>query len=115
MIIMPMSHARAWVSANSGVDQRLTGTRIVRTAVQAPRMNAICERLIGTLRREVFDRLLIVNERHLRKGADRVPGALQHRAAAPCPRPVHPAQADTRPPCAGQPRRAPDLPPETRT
>jgi hypothetical protein len=25
-----------------------TGTRILRTAVQAPRMNAICERLVGT-------------------------------------------------------------------
>jgi hypothetical protein len=24
------------------------GTRILRTAVQAPRMNAICERLVGT-------------------------------------------------------------------
>jgi putative transposase len=28
------------------------GTTILRTAVQAPRMNAICERLIGTLRRD---------------------------------------------------------------
>jgi transposase InsO family protein len=27
------------------------GTRILVTAVQAPRMNAICERLVGTLRR----------------------------------------------------------------
>jgi len=29
--------------------------------------NAICERVIGTLRRELFDRLLIVNEYHLRR------------------------------------------------
>ena len=29
-----------------------TGTRILVSAVQAPRMNATCERLIGTLRRE---------------------------------------------------------------
>jgi putative transposase len=28
--------------------------------------NAVCERMIGTLRRELFDRLLIVNELHLR-------------------------------------------------
>ena len=38
----------------------------MRTAVQAPRMNAICERLIGTLRREVLDRTLILNQAHLR-------------------------------------------------
>jgi transposase InsO family protein len=41
-------------------------TTILRTAVQAPRMNAICERLIGTLRRELLDRTLILNQAHLR-------------------------------------------------
>jgi transposase InsO family protein len=43
-----------------------TGTTILRTAVRAPRMNAICERLIGTLRRELLDRILILNQAHLR-------------------------------------------------
>jgi Integrase core domain len=41
------------------------GTRILRTAVQVPRMNATCERLVGTLRREILDRILILGERHL--------------------------------------------------
>src|SRR5271157_2303990 len=41
------------------------GARILRTAVQAPRMNVTCERLVGTLRREILDRMLILGGRHL--------------------------------------------------
>jgi len=43
-----------------------TGVTILRTAVPAPRMNAICERLAGTVRREILDRSLILGEAHLR-------------------------------------------------
>jgi putative transposase len=41
------------------------GMRILRTPVRAPRANAIAERWIGTARRELLDRILIVNRRHL--------------------------------------------------
>jgi putative transposase len=39
--------------------------RIITTLPRTPRMNAICERVIGTLRRELLDRTLIFGERHL--------------------------------------------------
>jgi len=41
------------------------GMRILRTPVRAPRANAIAERWIGTVRRELLDRILIGNRRHL--------------------------------------------------
>ena len=43
------------------------GIRIVASPPQAPRANAICERVIGTLRRELLDRLLIIDEQHLHR------------------------------------------------
>jgi transposase InsO family protein len=41
------------------------GIRIVRTPFRAPRANAACERVLGTLRRECLDWLIILGERHL--------------------------------------------------
>jgi len=41
------------------------GTRIIKSPVRAPRSNAICERMIGTIRRECLDRMLILGRRHL--------------------------------------------------
>jgi putative transposase len=50
--------AFARVAAGSGID-------ILRTPFKAPRANAICERFVGSLRRECLDHLIIVNERQL--------------------------------------------------
>ena len=74
------------------------GIRILASPPQAPRANAVCERIIGTLRRELFDRLLIVNERHLRRVLTEY---LRHYNAARPHRSLGqlaPAQAGTRPP-----------------
>jgi putative transposase len=41
------------------------GIGILRTPVRASQANAIAERWIGTVRRELLDRMLIINRRHL--------------------------------------------------
>ncbi|MFB4283907.1 integrase core domain-containing protein [Nonomuraea sp. MTCD27] len=41
--------------------------RVILTPPRAPRANAICERLVGTLRRELLDRILILGTGHLRR------------------------------------------------
>jgi putative transposase len=41
------------------------GITIVRSGVQMPRMNAVMERWVRTCRRELLDRTLIWNHRHL--------------------------------------------------
>ena len=74
------------------------GIRILASPPQAPRANAICERMIGTLRREILDRVLIVNEHHLRRVLTEYLGhyntARPHRSLGQ----LAPAQADTGPP-----------------
>lgn len=44
-----------------------TGIEILRTPVKAPRANAICERLLGSVRRECLDHRLMLGEQHLRR------------------------------------------------
>jgi len=74
------------------------GMRILASPPPAPRANAICERIIGTPRRELFNRLLIVNVHHLRcvltEYLRHHNTARPHRALGQ----LTPAQADTGPP-----------------
>lgn len=52
-----------------GGTQRSFGeaVRVLKTPVHAPRANAFCERLIGTMRRECLDRMIPVGENHVRR------------------------------------------------
>jgi putative transposase len=43
------------------------GIQVLRTPVRAPRANAYAERWVGTVRREVLDRMLILGHRHLER------------------------------------------------
>jgi putative transposase len=60
------------------------GIRIIKTPVRAPRANAIAERVVGTIRRECLDRLLILGRRHLEavlaEYVDHYNGHRPHRA-----------------------------------
>jgi putative transposase len=38
------------------------GTRILRTPIRAPRANAFAERWVGTVRRELLDRMLVIGQ-----------------------------------------------------
>ncbi len=50
----------AHVAATTGID-------LLHTPYHAPRANALCERFLGSVRRECLDHLLIFHERHLRR------------------------------------------------
>ena len=52
-------------TAAFGAVFRAAGVRVIRSAVQAPRMNSVMERWIGSCRRELLDRTLVWNQRHL--------------------------------------------------
>jgi putative transposase len=70
------------------------GIRVLRTPVRAPRANAYAERWVGTVRRELLDRMLIVGCRQLRsvlaEYVDHYNGHRPHRALEQAP-PLGPA------------------------
>jgi putative transposase len=74
-----------------------TWKQFLTSPPQAPRANAIRERVIGTSRRELLDRVLVVNERHLRRiltiYLHHFNATLPHRTLAQ----LAPIQAETQP------------------
>ncbi|WP_308130251.1 integrase core domain-containing protein [Kitasatospora aureofaciens] len=57
-----------WAQYGQSFDAVFEGeeTEILKSAPQAPRMNAHCERVIGSIWREGLDHVLIMNEAHAR-------------------------------------------------
>jgi transposase InsO family protein len=43
------------------------GIKETKTAYRSPWQNAYCERIIGSIRRDCLDHLIILNEAHLRR------------------------------------------------
>ncbi|ONI91952.1 transposase [Saccharothrix sp. ALI-22-I] len=72
-----------------------TDIQVVKIPPRCPRANCYAERFVGAVRREATDRLLIINEHHLRAVLDRYVTHYNHRRPhralqlAP-PRPDHP-------------------------
>jgi len=77
-----------------------SGITVLRTAYRAPKQDAVCERFLGSVRRECLDHLLILHEAHLRHAlreyvryfnhdrphqglAQRIPAATKEGAAPP--------------------------------
>ena len=80
--------------------------QIITTPPRAPRANAACERMVGTLRRELLDRILIINQAHLHRVLDEYlihyNGHRPHRTLGQ--RPPNPTTSTT-PPADGAVRR----------
>ena len=59
--ISHVDHCRVFLS------DRLLGLRVLTTPPQRPQANALCERLLGTLRRECVNFVIPLTQNHLRR------------------------------------------------
>jgi hypothetical protein len=82
------------------------GVRIIKTPPQAPRANAICERLVGTLRREVFDQMLILTRDIYPRSSPNTPSTTTSTARI-CPGTNDHRWSNDRHPAHHRPRRRP--------
>jgi hypothetical protein len=60
-----------------------SSVEVLRTPIKAPRASAICERLLGSVRRECLDHTLVLSEAHLRRVLEEYVPVLQSREATP--------------------------------
>jgi putative transposase len=78
------------------------GTRVIKTPVRSPQANSFAERLVGTLRRECLDHVLIFGELHLRNVlaeiAQHYNGHRPHQSLQQEPRSASPATPSISPP-----------------
>jgi putative transposase len=93
---------------------RRTGMDAIATPIRSPRANAIVERVIGTLRRECLDHLIIVDEHHLTSVLGQIRPLLQPGPTTPHARPADAGSEATAgdrsdPLAAGAERAAPRL------
>jgi putative transposase len=73
-----------------------SGIKVLRTPYRTPRANAICERFLGSVRREGLDHFLILHEKQLHRLRKRLCPVLQPSSTTP----GHPAAA-SRASCVG--------------
>ena len=59
-----------------------SGIKVLRTPYRTPRANAICERFLGSVRRECLDHFLVLHEKQLYRLRKRIRGVLQSSSTA---------------------------------